>query len=277
MILLILFLVLSVRTMTMAATNADPSCSSVWIPPGNPARSKTVQIGGPKFKKMYANAADYWDIRYKKGDSKHGHAADSGAGSRGKLANFKAKVINAFVSRNHVKSVIDFGVGDGTQLALSKYRLFTGVDVSQFAVQRLAQRFAADWRKRFIWYNGTRSSLTGTSGKLLQGDLSMSLEVIFHITQPDIFSNYMELLFDTSKRFVIILSNDPNENEDCNQGVCYTSSSHLRYWAITRWVENNRADEWQLAGDLQHKYPEQAWSDFYFFARVEVCEEEWET
>lgn len=161
--------------------------------------------------------------------------------------------------------------GDGTQLKLSRYKLYTGLDVSKFAIHRLSREFAGDWRKRFIWYNGTRAGITGETGQIIQGDLTISLEVIFHLTSADIFQNYMELLFDTSQRFVVIMSNDPAEPEDCGTGACYSNSAHIRFWPVRAWVEQNRSQEWMFVGSLRHKYPDTAWSDFFFFARKSEC------
>jgi hypothetical protein len=58
----------------------------------------------------YSSAA-YWEARYRAG----GH---SGAGSRGRLAAFKADFLNALIRDNAIASAIEFGCGDGGQLAL---------------------------------------------------------------------------------------------------------------------------------------------------------------
>lgn len=177
------------------------------------------------------------------------------------------------VSHQHSHTTINQNSGDGTQLSLSRYPQYTGLDVSKFAVHRLQQRFADDWKKRFILYNGTRAGLTGQTGKLLQADLSFSLEVIFHITDANIYQNYMELLFDTSQRFVVIMSNDAPEIENCVSGKCYSDRGHLRFWPVRNWVKEHRSEEWRFIGSLQHKYPEKAWSDFFFFARTSECDD----
>ena len=109
----IIGLCLLIHTTTVLSLRATASidCPHAWVPPGKQARSVLGQVtdGGPNFKKNYDNPTDYWDMRYSEGDHKLGHAPDSGTGSRGKNAKYKAKVLNAFVSRNDVKTVIDFG------------------------------------------------------------------------------------------------------------------------------------------------------------------------
>jgi hypothetical protein len=62
----------------------------------------------------FPGSAEYWKERYAAGGS-------SGAGSYNKLAEFKAEVINDFVVRNQVQTVIEYGCGDGNQLERGVY------------------------------------------------------------------------------------------------------------------------------------------------------------
>src|SRR5690606_4241845 len=81
-------------------------------------------------------SADYWEQRYARG-------GNSGAGSYGKLAEFKAEVLNAFVRERQIRSVIDFGCGDGAQLALAEYPSYVGLDVSPTALHICRTRSCA--------------------------------------------------------------------------------------------------------------------------------------
>ena len=74
----------------------------------------------------FRHSAQYWDDRYRL-------AGNSGAGSYGRLADFKANVLNEFVAREKIASVVEFGCGDGNQLSLSRYPRYTGFDVSEHA------------------------------------------------------------------------------------------------------------------------------------------------
>ena len=71
----------------------------------------------------------YWESRYRSG-------GNSGPGSFGELAGFKADVLNAFICSEGIKSVIEFGCGDGHQLSLARYPRYLGIDVSRFAIAR---------------------------------------------------------------------------------------------------------------------------------------------
>ena len=75
------------------------------------------------------NSKDYWNTRYKTG-------GNSGAGSYNNLANFKAKIINNFIQKNNIQSIIDYGVGDGNQLKLinTENKIYTGIDVSSIII-----------------------------------------------------------------------------------------------------------------------------------------------
>ncbi|MEM6772492.1 MAG: hypothetical protein AAF597_18085, partial [Bacteroidota bacterium] len=77
--------------------------------------------------RVFTNSAAYWEARYRKG-------GNSGAGSYGELARYKAEVINAFIEEHGIESVIEFGCGDGHQLGLLKMTNYLGVDVSTTAV-----------------------------------------------------------------------------------------------------------------------------------------------
>src|ERR1041385_8036217 len=79
-------------------------------------------------------SAQYWEARYREG-------GNSGDGSYGRLASFKAQVLNDFVARNQIRSVVEFGCGDGNQLSLAQYPKYLGLDVSPTAVLNCAARF----------------------------------------------------------------------------------------------------------------------------------------
>lgn len=95
--------------------------------------------GNTKFR----SSGEYWEQRYRSG-------GNSGAGSYSRLASFKAEVLNHFVATRRISSVIEIGSGDGAQLTLAEYPRYTGVDVSQVAVESTRGLFAGDPSKRFI-------------------------------------------------------------------------------------------------------------------------------
>ncbi|HEV2673902.1 MAG TPA: class I SAM-dependent methyltransferase [Aliidongia sp.] len=198
----------------------------------------------------FHGSADYWDARYRAGGT-------SGAGSYGRLAAFKAEVLNEFVRSRGITSIVEFGCGDGAQLALADYPSYVGVDVAPAAVALCTERFAADPSKRFY--------LAGTlPGELAPFDLVLSLDVIYHLVENAVFDTYMRGLFDHARSHVAIYASDLDVPGP---------SPHVRHRAFTRWVAAERPD-WHLAGIVPNRYPfdaadpdETSFADFHFFER----------
>jgi hypothetical protein len=108
------------------------------------------------FPEPFPGSERYWIERYATG-------GDSGVGSHNKLAQFKAEVLNDFVWQNNVKSVIEYGCGDGNQLKLAEYPFYIGFDVSSVALARCDHLFHSDRTKSFRLtreYAGERAELT---------------------------------------------------------------------------------------------------------------------
>ena len=158
-----------------------------------------MPILGRLLRKMYLSispfpgSASYWNKRYLSG-------GNSGVGSYGKFAEFKAGVLNDFVRENSVKSVIEYGCGDGNQLKRADYPQYIGFDVSPAAIAKCRSLFADDCTKQFRLV----SEYAGDTA-----ELTLSLDVIYHLVEDDVFDSYMRRLFGSATRFVIIyLSNN---------------------------------------------------------------------
>jgi len=180
---------------------------------------------------LFPGSAVYWEKRYSDGE-------DSGVGSYGFFAAFKADVLNAFVATHHVQTVIEFGCGDGNQLSLAKYPTYLGFDVSSTAILKCKELFRSDERKSFRLmseYNGEKA------------DLTLSLDVIYHLVEDNVFEHYMRILFEASNRYVIIYSS----NTDDKFGY---EGAHVRHRKFTRWVEENLYN-WKLVEHLPNRYP----------------------
>ncbi len=98
-------------------------------------------------------------------------------------------------------------------------------------------------------------------------DLSMSLDVIYHLIEEEGFDLYMRRLFKSAKNFVIIYSsNDVALNKKYG-------GFHVKHRNFTNWVEQNASD-WELIDILPNKYqysesnPDHtSLSDFYFYGK----------
>lgn len=193
-------------------------------------------------------SADYWDRRYARG-------GNSGAGSYGRLAQFKADILNRFVAEHDIAKVVEFGCGDGAQLTLARYPRYLGLDVSETAVQMCKARFAGDSTKRFAVIGQDHAG---------QHDLALSLDVIYHLIEDEIFNRYMTDLLDASTRYVAIYSS--NEEKD-------GGATHVRHRRFTDWIDANRL-AWRLIDHVPNPYPyerrrhsQTSFADFYFFAK----------
>lgn len=138
----------------------------------------------------FRGSGEYWRVRYRLG-------GDSGEGSGGVSAAYKAQVLNAFVRGQCVTNVIEFGCGDGRQLELAAYPRYLGVDISPDAVDWCRQRFAGDGDKQFALLNEYEGQTA---------DLSLSLDVLFHLVEDEVYFEYLDRLFNAGRRFVVVYS-----------------------------------------------------------------------
>jgi SAM-dependent methyltransferase len=198
----------------------------------------------------FPGSSSYWEERYRQGGT-------SGSGSFGRLAEFKAETLNGYVARMAIQSVIEFGCGDGAQLALARYPRYVGVDVAESSISACRGHFAADATKSFY----LASQLPADLGRF---DLVLSLDVIYHLVEDQVFDAYMHSLFAHAGRFVVIYSSNKVEPiEDL----------HVRHRLFTSWNEVHEP-QWQKTGFLPNKYPRDparpdgtSFADFYFFER----------
>lgn len=181
---------------------------------------------------VFRRSEQYWEDRYRRG-------GNSGSGSYGRLAAFKAEVLNQFVASHSVTSVVEFGCGDGAQLRRACYPRYTGFDVSPSAVDFCKQSFAANTDMEFF--------LCGSAeyDAFPQADLALSLDVIFHLIEDDVYERYMRKLFGSATRYVIIYSYDFEQLYDAR---------HERGRAFSRWIAEN-APEWELCKRIANRYP----------------------
>jgi len=148
---------------------------------------------------------------------------------------------NLFVARRGVRSVVELGCGDGNQLRLAEYPEYVGFDISRTAIERCRELFRDDPGKSFRLmdeYAGERA------------DLALSLDVIYHLVEDDVFESYMRTLFDAAERYVIVYASDTDDNRGFE-------GTHVRHRKFTRWVESHRPD-WKLTEHLPNRHPYRA-------------------
>lgn len=191
----------------------------------------------------------YWEHRYAEGGT-------SGVGSYGVLAQFKADTLNGFVARHGVVTVTELGCGDGNQLTLAEYPQYRGLDVAASAVDRCLALFPDDPTKSFYRYDPDR--FCDRAG-LFRSDLSLSLDVVFHLVEDERFEQYMALLFACGSRFVGVYSSNSTDPDP---------GAHVRHRRFVDWVDAQRP-AWTLVEHVPNPYrgvEVGAVSDFWFWA-----------
>ena len=202
---------------------------------------KSIPVIGPLARRLhylafrrtppFTSSAKYWNDRYETGGT-------SGDGSYNRLAKFKAETVNAFVRQRDVRTVVEFGCGDGNQLRFAEYPAYVGLDVSPRSVTMCQELFRGDPTKRFCVvdeYQGERA------------DLALSLDVIYHLVEDSAFDEYMNRLFSSAIKFVIVYSSDTDANPT-------DGPPHVRHRKFSEWVRSNRS-EWALISHIPNPYP----------------------
>lgn len=220
---------------------------------------KNLPFVGPQMIRLYQlfwgkdpvirSSKEYWINRYLRG-------GNSGPGSYNKLAEFKATILNDFVKVNNIDSVIEFGCGDGNQLKLANYPRYIGYDVSADAISRCRILFKDDISKKFFLISDMQRELA---------QLSISLDVIYHLLEDDVFNDYMCNLFDSSKLYVIIYSSNTDY-------LHIVTSTHIKHRKFSDWVEQMRPN-WRLMHHIPNKYPymgndnDGSFADFFIYKK----------
>jgi hypothetical protein len=213
-----------------------------------PIIGRLIQRVRQRLVAMSFNSARYWESRYAAGQT-------SGLGSYGHLAEFKASFLNSFVEDKQISSVIEFGFGDGNQLTMANYPLYFGYDVSPNAVRICRERFSNDPEKSFFLV----SEWNGQTA-----DLSISLDVIYHLVENETFERYMRDLVSASSRFLIIYSSDTVAQQ-------VDQPPHVRHRKFSDWLSHH-APEWHLIQHLPNQYPVDKFGDQGSFAEFFVYE-----
>jgi hypothetical protein len=216
---------------------------------------KSVPVLGPRLvsvrrsitARRFPGSSSYWESRYQAGGT-------SGPGSYGGVAQFKAATLNAFVREHGVRSVLEFGCGDGAQLSLAEYETYVGLDVARSAIELCVSRFGDDNTKSFLFYDPAFFHNRGA----FRADLVLSLDVIQHLIEDEVLHKYLNDLSDAADRYIIIFAED-------NQPA--PRAPHVRNRNIAEW--SPLLSGWQLAQRIDNPHKgEDSVADFFIFERI---------
>ena len=193
--------------------------------------SLRTKLEGAARRARFPGSERYWERRYAAG-------GNSGAGSYGETASWKAGVVNGWVRDLGVRSIIDWGCGDGNQLSLADYPKYLGIDRSPTAIKRCIEQFADQAQMSFMTFRP--GELHDPAG-WFKADLALSMEVIFHLTEDEVYQDYMSRLFGSAERYVVICSNDEVGTEkvptERHRRFSDWIATHARGWSLKERVD----------------------------------------
>lgn len=197
-------------------------------------------------------SGEYWNERYING-------GNSGKGSYNNLAQYKADTINKFLNEHNIKECIEWGCGDGNQLKYFNFEKYIGYDISEKVIDMVREKYQKDKGKNF-YCSGAQGFKNDK-----KTEFAMSLDVIYHLVEDEVFEKYIKDLFDCSTKFVCIYSSNYDEVE----------TLHVRHRNFSHYLEENYTN-WELVKYEKNKYPYDkenpdftSFADFYFYKKME--------
>jgi hypothetical protein len=199
---------------------------------------------------------DYWNIRYIGG-------GNSGSGSYGRLGIYKSDVLNTLIKEFGIESVLDLGCGDGEIASRIDAPNYLGFDVSEAGVQIASEKCISQVSKRFT----TSQSLLG------KAEMTISLDVLYHLIDDNEYFDYLDNLFGRSEKFVVIYT------WDFDLANRYVSSypDHIKTRRVLQDIESRFGHEFRLLRRLENPYsfspdkPNQtSLSQFFIFVRQQT-------
>jgi len=119
------------------------------------------------------------------------------------------------------------------------------------------------WRTRFSSDPQKSFYRTGEAPNDLSAEFALSMGVVYHLVEDDIFDAYMRVLFAAATRYVVICTSSEDEP---------WHSPHVRHRKFTDWIEHNEP-AWRVAQHIPNEYPydpadqeHTSFADFYMFA-----------
>jgi len=209
-------------------------------------RTAKIRLATVRPALLFRGSGRYWEARYAAGGT-------SGAGSYGAQAEYKASFLNRFVADHEIQTVVELGCGDGNQLRLAEYPSYLGLDVSRTAIERCTELFREDASKSFAFYD---PGLFEDRAGFLRGDLALSLDVVYHLVEDEVFDRYMRQLTAAAKRYVVVYASDDDRR---------AAAPHVRHRRFTEWVEAH-APALRLIETVPR--PDPSYQDFFIFEQV---------
>lgn len=202
--------------------------------------------------KIIFDVKNYWETRYYNG-------GNSGRGSYGSFREFKLSVINQFIEKHTIGSLVDIGCGDGSIAEGIVVPGYTGLDISASAVEKCRTRIknAGKACKHFYTLDDIPAAV-----KDKKFHISMSIDVLYHLVDDKLFEEHMKMLFEFASEWVIIYSPD----KDNDPGTV----EHIKHRRFTQYISDKYPD-WVLkyviknSCTLPRDVPRNSFADFFIY------------
>lgn len=142
--------------------------------------------------KILTSSYQYWAERYINTNFKN----SSGNGRLKFRLRYKAKMLNKIFETYTITKIADFGCGDGLLASRLKCAKYYGIEINSEIVSNLKNKFFE--KKEFEFSTKFESRWRNKI------DASISVDVIFHLVEKDVYQKYMNELFSTDAKYVII-------------------------------------------------------------------------
>ena len=126
--------------------------------------------------------------------------------------------------------------------------------MSRSAVRLCKGRFADDPTKSFFLYDG--DCFADRAG-LFTAELAISLDVIYHLVEDQVFETYMAQLLAAGRRYVVVYSTN---------SVVGKTAPHVRHRRFSSWVEDN-CPQWRLIQVTDGPNAGPGRADFFVYER----------
>lgn len=199
----------------------------------------------------FKDSRQYWNERYARG-------GNSGEGSYGPLAKYKADFINHFAAEHGISSAVEFGCGDGNQAAMFNFECYLGLDINQLCIGSARKALA-----RPGWQFQTMEEYhLAAADKVI--DLALSLDVTYHLIEDEAYTAYLNDLFGAAERYVLIYASDLDHFDP--------AFPHVRHRPVVK-EASERFSEWRFVRTEKNPYYRDPQSTkFGSFAQFHVFE-----
>lgn len=137
-------------------------------------------------------------------NSWYGSGHSSGPGSEGKLLEYKVNYLNKLFKEHNIKTVLDFGCGDGVVASKLNCQFYLGVDISDQAIKlckaRINRQGFSFERRHF--FDHTPMVIKNKFASSL--DCCMCIDVLYHISDVRVLNKTLETLFTLRARIIVL-------------------------------------------------------------------------